>query len=180
MRSAAGGDFSAPIISAELHRQLLLVKPSHDGQLEYRPCSVGLQDGSRNDFVYVVEASAYIRVWGVWPHEDKTKSAIRIDEITRIEESPFRLPRALADRMYKQGESGMGYCIFTLVLKDGSRRPVLTGNAVDFPTQDVRTEEIKDLLPHVGRSEINRHYAQTGQHWPSVPYWWCLYRTADE
>ena len=49
-----------------------------------------------------------------------------------LAESPRRLPAQFANKLYKSGESGMGYTIFTVIFADGSRQAYGTGNAVDF------------------------------------------------
>src|SRR5262245_3155554 len=117
-------------ISPKLLEQLNKVTPSIEGAMRYHPCRVTLVDGRSVDRVYVVEAESYIRDWGVWPKEDSAKRFILIEDVASIEDSPTRLPAHLANKMYKAGESGMGYCIFTLVLSDNSRLAQVTGNAV--------------------------------------------------
>jgi hypothetical protein len=148
-----------PKITPQLLEQLKKVKPSRDEfatVLEYYPCKVTLKDGRSFDRVYVQEIESYIKHWSISPKDDTFKYSIPIAEVARIEESPFRLPAKLADKMYKAGESGMGYCVFTLVLKDGRKLPYITGNAVDFPNlpDDVNSSMIIDLLPHEGREEL--------------------------
>ena len=174
MKSSFGTEFEPPIIRPELYRQLIKVEPSIAEGIEYRPCRVTLKDGISNDFVYVVEAAPYIKYWGVWPTEDRAKHALDLRDVSEIQDSPFRLPAKLATTLYKQGESGMGYTIFTLILKDGSRLACATGNAVDFPTQDVRTYEIVDVIPHEGRREVEEH--SHDPRWRPPAYAWCLYR----
>lgn len=89
-----------------------------------------------------------------------------------IADSPTRLPPALANRLYAAGKSGMGYCVFTLVLADGRKIPCRTGNAVDFPalSEGVTMQMVKDVLPHQGRDALGR---AGGPEAPS--YFWCLY-----
>src|SRR5690242_808828 len=100
--------------------------------MEYRACGVELRDGRTLERVYFQEARAYIRVWGVWPEDDAGKQSIRIEDVARIDDSPARLLAHLAIKMYAAGESGIGYCLFTLVQGDGRRLVCVTGNAVDF------------------------------------------------
>lgn len=145
------------------------VEPSRDGPaLEYRPCRVVLNHGHVIDRVYVIEAMAYIRTWGVWPDEDPGKHGISIDDVASIEESPARLPARLANKMYAAGESAMGGCIFTLILNDGRRIVCGTGGAVDVPglPVNVTPDLIVDLLPHEGRLQ---------PYMPPPNYYWCLY-----
>jgi hypothetical protein len=165
-----------PEIPRHLLEELLRVQPSKDRGLEYRPCRARLRSGEVYDRVYVVEAGAYIRYWGVWPWEDRGKRALSITEVAHIEESPVRLPARLANTLYKAGESGMGYCLFTIVLRDGRRLPYATGNAVDFLDlpPDVRPEMVTRVLPHVGREHFQGR--TPAPHTTGAPYYWCLYR----
>ena len=157
-----------------LYEQLVKVEPSTDGMVEYRPCRVQLKDGRIFDRVYVVECRSYVRAWGVWPDQDPNKRSIRIEDVIAIEESPVRMPAHLANKMYAAGESGMGYCVFVLVLRDGRRLPYMTGNAVDFPDlpEGVTTDAIADLLPHARER-------QPGYYRRSAEYYWCLYRSDE-
>ncbi|MFH1227487.1 MAG: hypothetical protein V1701_06245 [Planctomycetota bacterium] len=148
-----------PRITPQLLEQLRNVKPSIDQfatVIEYYPCKVTLKDGRSFDRVYVQELESYIKHWSIKPTNDTFKYTIPIAEVARIEESPLRLPAKLADKMYQTGESGMGYCVFTLVLEDGRKLPYITGNAVDFPNlpPDVNSSMIIDLLPHEGKEEL--------------------------
>lgn len=172
-----------PKITPQLLEQLNKIKPSKDEfatVIEYYPCKVTLKDGQSFDRVYVQELESYIKHWGISPKDDAFKYSIPIAEAARIEESPFRLPAKLADKMYQAGESGMGYCVFTLVLEDGRELPYITGNAVDFPNlpDDVNSSMIIDLLPHEGRKVFQD---ERGRHWldPSkqgAKYDLCLYQ----
>jgi len=73
----------------------------------------------------------------------------------------------------------MGYCVFTLILKDGRELPYVMGNAIDFPNlpEDVTSSMIVDLLPHEGMNEL--HDERGGYHpYPhtlGADYYWCLY-----
>ena len=158
-------------ISARLLKDLLRVPPSRNGSVEYRPCRVTLMDGRVLDHVVLAEAEPYFVYWGVWPDEDPGKKWIPIEEVEALEESPVRLPPRLADKMYEAGESGMGYCIFTLTLSDRRTFACLTGNLVDFPflPEGVGSGMIVDLLPHAGREEGPRR---------GPDYFWCLYSSS--
>lgn len=159
-------------LSAVLREQLLSVEPSVDGALKYRPCQITFRDGRLLDRVYVQEAGSYARVWGVWPENDNGKRSVHIEDVARIEESPTRLPVYLANKLYAAGESGMGYCLFTLDLEDERQFVCLTGNAVDFVElpPDVRPAVIRDVLPHVGRDHVLQ-----GNYLEGAPCYWCLY-----
>ncbi len=166
-----------PTIGAELWRQLERIPASSDGVCQYRPCRVQLASGEVRDFVYVVDAARYIRVWGVWPEDDTAKASVTVADVVEVEESPHRLPVELADKLYEAGESGMGYTAFTVVLRDGRRLPYVTGNAVDFPwlPAGVTSEDIVDVLPHEGRDAFKDRPIRPED--GTAPYAWCLYRS---
>ncbi|MCA1695051.1 MAG: hypothetical protein LC749_10100, partial [Actinobacteria bacterium] len=169
-----------PIIPDRLKAQLELVEPTIKRDISYRPCRVRLRDGAILDRVLVVEAEPYIKHWGGWPQLSSTPNHLDISEVVSLEESPFRLPARLATKMYEAGESGMGYCFFTLVLHDGRRLPMSTSNAVDFPDlpAGISPEMVADVLPHEGRDLV----WQDGADGPSPPpqaVRWCLYRAHD-
>lgn len=159
-------------ILGQLHR----VRPSRDGDIEYRPCRILLKDGSTLDHVYVVEAEQYIRLWGSWPKHDVAKSDVSLNEITRIEESPQRLPAPLATKMYQAGESATGGCFFVLVLRDGRRLPYATGNAVDFLEYPPRVsqDDVVELLPHA-RGDPGDWRPADDRFWIGAGFARCLY-----
>jgi hypothetical protein len=157
-----------PPLPQRLHEQLRRVPASRDREIEYRPCAVTLDDGSELPCVYVVDHEAYIRLWGVYPESDSGKRAVPVSSVRHIEDSPNRLPAPLADELYRAGESGMGYTVFTVEFRDGRRQAYVTGNAVDFidPPPGVRAADAVRVRTHEGR--------QGAKH-PSVDYYWCLY-----
>jgi hypothetical protein len=125
--------------------------------------------------VYLVDAERYIRAWGVWPEDDEAKQSVAMEEVIALEESRYRLPAELANKLYAAGESGMGYTVFTVVLLDGRRLPYVTGNAVDFPLlpAGVTSEHIADVLPHEGR-DVFRHRTPRPEE-STAEYAWCLF-----
>jgi hypothetical protein len=141
-----------PHLGPDLVQQLMAVEPSVDGVLEYRPCQVGLVDGTTRDRVYVQEAASWLSHWGVDPEDDEGKHLVPIDFIVSIAASPTRLPARFANTMYAAGESAMGGCIFRLALRDGRYLDYMTGNAVDFLHWPPGTgpDDVVDLLPHHG------------------------------
>ena len=149
--------------------QLLRVTPSKDWSMEYRPCQVTLKNGETVDKVYVQEEQSYIKTWVVMPHEDPGKRYILIEDVIEIKESPSRLPPDLANKIYDAGESGMGYCLYKLILDDGHTIDTCTGNAVDFPPlpRGYTTRNIKDVLPH----QASRKNFVNGPE-----YYWCLFK----
>jgi hypothetical protein len=156
-------------LARHLHDKLMRIVPSEDHGLKYYPCRVTLREGRVVDRVYVVEQAPYIRIWGVYPEDDRAKLSVPVEAIADLEESPFRLPPTLANKLYEAGESGMGYVIFTVLFRDGTRQAFATGNAVDFISfpQGKAQEDIEDVLPHEGRQ--SRELAN------APDYFWCLY-----
>ena len=156
------------VLSKELTAQLFRVEPSHDQYLDYFPCQVTLRSGEIVDRVYLVKHQPYIRAWGVTPEEDSAKKSVLVEDVVSIAESPSRLPPRIADKLYAAGESGMGYCVFTLTLRDGRRVKCVTGNAVDFVT----------LPGDAGPADVVDAELHTRPHTDAVPgpdYFWCLY-----
>lgn len=156
-------------ISPELYRQVEAIPPTGGPHAEYRPALVKLADGSMLDYVYLIEAGKYIRSWAIWPEDDGAKQQVSIGDIVSIEESPSRLPVAIAEKLYEAGESGMGYCIFTLVFDDGTKESHLRGGAIDFVDypDGKSAVNIVDVLPHEGRK---------AEHLQKGPdYYWAIY-----
>ncbi|RIK81529.1 MAG: hypothetical protein DCC68_08355 [Planctomycetota bacterium] len=134
------------------------------------PCEAVLDDGSVESRVYVVEARGYLAEWGVWPWQDLGKRWIPAERIRSVRSSPLRLAAQFANELNAAGESGMGYCIFSVELRDGRRIFFLMGNAVDFPSwpKDVCPDDVVSVRAH------DRHpdYA------PGADYAWCPIRSA--
>ena len=167
-------------ISDTLKEQLMRVEPSVDMHMEFRPCKVTLKNGEIFERVYVCESNSYIKIWGVWPEDDRGKRFILIQNVADIEESKVRMPVRFANQMYEAGESGMGYCIFTLVLKDGRKLPYLTGGAVDFVNwpPNVEPEMVAEILPHQGKEIFEQREADF--YMQGAKYYWCLYSNSSD
>jgi hypothetical protein len=118
--------------------------------------------------VLMAEDRTFLALWG----DDPRRTYLDVSKIDAIEDSPFRLPASLANVVYEAGESGMGYSIFTVHVRDGRSLPFLTGNAVDFPDwpRDVDPRDAIAIEPHVGREHVGG--ANTG----SAPWALCLYQ----
>src|SRR5258708_7664060 len=118
----------------------------------YFPCAATLKSGDELSCVYICEATNWYLHWGVWPEDDPGKRSLDILQIARIAPSRFALPARFANKLYAAGESGMGYMFFTVVFKDGTTVPYLTGNAVDFVTcpEGKSASDVADVLPGVG------------------------------
>lgn len=145
------------------------IEPSRDGDFVYYPCRAVLKSGGACDAVYIVPEEPYIRYWGVYPENDRGKRWIKMEDIAGVEESPIRLPAQFANEIYRNGESGMGYTIFTLVFADGSRQAYGMGNAVDFIRypDGKNQKDVVAVIPHEGRNDASRV--------DGAEYYWCLY-----
>lgn len=153
---------------AHISEALQEITPSDGGSITYYPCKVTLKDARIFHAVYIEPEKPYFRVWGVYPEDDKGKQSLRIEEVELVEESQKRLPPQFANEVYRSGESGMGYTIFTVVFSDGLRQAYVTGNAVDFITypEGKGPQNVVSVEPHVGRNENPLR----------APQWfWCLY-----
>jgi hypothetical protein len=120
----------------------------------------------------MIDAQAYINAWGVWPEDDSGKTSIQIEDVASVSESPLRLPVAFANELYRAGESGMGYSIFTVVFSDGTEIPVVSGGAIDFiPLPD--NKKMKDVARVVAHKGRDRNPV------PSPKYSWCLFGSGE-
>ena len=164
-----------PRLTTEQAEQLAMVETTTDGLGVYAPCQVTLISGEVVDHVYVVEVSNYMRAWGVDPKDDPAKRAIAIEQVVLIQSSPTRLPARFANDVYRAGESGMGYTVFTVVAQGGRQLPFVAGNAVDFPAwpADIDPADITRVQPHVGRDAFKDRSPMPSEQMAS--YYWCLY-----
>jgi len=161
-------------LPSRIQEALKGIEPSRDGQLVYHPCHVVLKSGETFDTVYIVAEKPYLKYWGVDPEDDHAKRWIRIEDVAEVQDSLTRLPAQFADEIYKNGESGMGYTIFTVVFADGLRQPCVTGNAVDFICYPLGKgpKDVAAVIPHEGRRDDSLVKA---------PEWyWCLYSEQPE
>ena len=155
-------------IARALFEKLNRVTPSRDGDMLYYPCRVVTRDGRVFDRVYVQPREPYLTRWGVLPFDDRDKGWIAISEIVDLEESPFRLPPHLADKVYRWGETGMGYFRFRVGFRRWRNSAVATGNAVDFIP----------LPQGVTGADVKRVHRHGDRDWPTelAPrYYWSIY-----
>lgn len=138
-----------------------------------------MDDGTAESRVYVVEPLGYIREWGVWPWQDTGKRWIPAERIRSIRSSPLRLPPHFANALSSAGESGMGYCAFSVDLRDGRRLFFVTGNAVDFPCwpYGVKPIDVVAVHPH-DRHPDHRHLSPRIDEL-GAQYTWSPFRSID-
>ena len=144
------------------------ITSSDGGGIKYHPCKVELKDGRILDNVYIEPEEPYLRTWGVYPEDDRGKMSIPIQEVLKVEDSPARLPAHFAEQLYRAGESGMGYTIFTVVFSDGRRQAYSSGTAVDF----IRYPDGKSGLDVVA---VEPHEGRGADPMRSPGWYWCLY-----
>jgi hypothetical protein len=156
-----------------LAEKLRNITPSEDGKMRYYPCRVTLRTGEVVERVYLAARGSYMETWGVAPEEDPGKHAIALTDVLDLEESADRLPAPFANVLYRAGESGMGYCLFTVVFENGSRQVYVAGNAVDFvPVPKGQSfKSIAAVLPHEGPSDVSRL--------DGLDYAWCLFEDPE-
>jgi hypothetical protein len=123
---------------------IAIITPSRTPQHEvFWPCSLLLSDGR-------TVPRALCRENPRWSDKGKW---INPQAVRSVSASPFRLPSQLADKLYRAGESGMGYVIYVLALRSGETIVCASGGIVDFPELPggVSTDDIADVFPHQGR-----------------------------
>ncbi len=151
------------VASQKITEAIHAIEPSHAGPDEtYWPCSLVLSDGQ-------VVPRAVCRVNRRWSDNGDW---INPENVSEVRPSPYRLPAALADKLYKAGESGMGYVIYIMKLR--SRRSLVcsSGGIVDFPglPEGVVGSDIIDVYPHKGRERSRREGCLE-----DAPFEWCDY-----
>ena len=161
-------------LSAHIQVALKSIEPSGDGELLYYPCHVVLTSGKVFDTVYIVPEKPYLKNWGVYPEDDPAKRWVRVEDVAQVQDSSSRLPARFANEIYRNGESGMGYTIFTVVFADGLRQACVTGNAVDFIRypHDKGPKDVVAVIPHEGRRDDSLVQ--------SPEWYWCLYSEESE
>lgn len=163
-------------LNALLAPMLQSVEPSVSaGGCTLYPCEVTTDDGTNYSRVYIVEATSYKREWGVWPWEDRGKGWIPLERIVSLRSSPLRLPARFANILNAAGESGMGYCAYSVRLRSGDKLHFVTGNAVDFPQwpDGISPDDVESVVPH------DRGMGQAGAPLSGANYYWSLYRCGD-
>jgi hypothetical protein len=89
--------------------------------------------------------------------------------VAEVRDSPTRLPARFANELYQQGETGMGYTIFTVVFSDGTRQACVTSTGVDFI----------QYPPGKGSLDVTAVIANEGREDKSLvkapSSYWCIY-----
>ena len=157
-----------PQLAKKLREQLAHVEPILINGIKYFPCSVYTVNGQFLPCVYIVEADGYFKHWGIWPEDDHAKYSIPLGEVSSIADSPNRLPAKFAARIYKAGESGMGYHSFSIKFNNGFEQKYIGGGAIDFINypKELNQNDIKDITLYSGT---------LGELLSSPTYYWCLY-----
>lgn len=152
---------SCNIASSDFISQVESIEPSDTDTQKHRPCRLILKDGRIVSRAICVEDHRGFITAG-WIHPDT---------VAKIEPSSERMPAKLASKLYAAGESGMGYEIFIMKMKDGTSYVFVTGNIVDFPDfpEGYGTEDVKDVFPHQGREQSKQEYRQGRK------FEWCYY-----
>jgi hypothetical protein len=152
---------SCNIASSDFISRIESIEPSDTGPQKHRPCRLVLNDGRIVQRAICVEDHRGFTTAG-WIHPDT---------VAKIELSPERMPATLASKLYAAGESGMGYVIFKMKMKDGTSHVFGTGNVVDFPDfpEGYSTDDVEDVFPHQGREESKQGYRR------GRSFEWCFY-----
>lgn len=133
-----------------LHEMLIRIPPSKHRDTEFRPAQLRLRDATIVPCAYVMPADHFLARCGT---TTDGPDFIAIDDVEAIEECPYRLPADIATRVHNEGETGMGYCLFTVKYSDGTKtvfNAFSTGlDFVDYPPGK-SPADVVDVIPHSG------------------------------
>jgi hypothetical protein len=157
------------LLPRRIQERLRAIEPTQDGVLTYFPCSITLASGEVLDTVYFMPERPVMKLWEAYLETDGAKKLIRMEDVVEVRDSPMRLPARFANELYRQGETGMGYTIFTVVFSDGTRQACVTSNGVDFiqypPGKG--SLDVTAVIPNEGRESASLAKAP--------PSYWCIY-----
>ena len=158
-----------PSLPAHIQESLRKIESTQDGDLTYFPCSITLTSGETLDTVYIMPERPVMKLWEGYLQTDGAKRLIRVEDVAEVRDSPARLPARFANELYKHGESGMGYTIFTVVFSDGTRQAYVTGGGVDFLQYPPGKGplDVTAVIPSEGREADSLVKAP--------PSYWCIY-----
>ncbi len=120
------------LLPRHIQESLQGIEPTQDGELTYFPCSITLTSGEVLDTVYFMPERPIMKLWDAYLQSDGAQRLIRMEDVAEVRDSPTRLPARFANELYQQGETGMGYTIFTVVFSDGTRQACVTASGLDF------------------------------------------------
>jgi hypothetical protein len=128
-----------------------------------------MKDGSINSYVYVADSVSYFPQWGVDPEDDPGKSSVSIADISRIKESPYRLPPAIASEVLHHPGGMEKSGGFFLGLGGDRYLHCSTGDAVDFLDwpEGITPAQVTGLLDGPGSGE---RLEVSG-----AKFWWALF-----
>jgi hypothetical protein len=132
------------VLSDALVNQLQKIEPTSTPWGRVYPCRLVLRDQRVIERALLVEEGHWLEGKGV-----------TIADVAHIDATPWRLPPPLASMLSKEGESGMGYAVFTMRLRDGRLIATANGGALfDFPglPSGVVGSDVVEVHPHAGRS----------------------------
>ncbi len=157
------------LLPQHIREGLREIEPTQDGDLTYFPCSATLTSGDVLDTVLFMPERPVMKLWEASLQTDGAKRLVRMESVTEVRESPTRLPARFANELYRHGESGMGYTIFTVVFSDGARQACVTSTGVDFmqypPGKGPR--DVTAVIPNEGRNSESLVKAPAS--------YWCIY-----
>lgn len=146
--------YSCNIVTNEFLDKLEVIEPSiylvGKSLRKHYPCRLILKDGKVVPRVICFEE-----------HRGFTSNSwIHPDSISLIEPTPERMPAPLASKLYSAGESGMGYEIFRMEMKDGTSHIFVTNNIVDYPDypEGYEDKDVAEVYPHEGREQSRYGY----------------------
>jgi hypothetical protein len=113
-------------LSERHYQRLKLIDPSWYSGWPVFPAKVTLKCGT------VLDSVAFIAGEWPWRHHDWTR--VQIDDISEIEESQFRLPSKVVEKIKRFGEAYMGGVLARLEFADGTHQDVsyLSEGPMDF------------------------------------------------
>jgi hypothetical protein len=162
------------LLPRHIEESLQAIQPTQDGDLTYFPCSVTLAGGEVLDTVYFMPERPIMKMWEAYLQTDGAKRLIRVEDVAEVRDSPTRLPSRFANELYRHGESGMGYTIFTVVFSDGRRQACVSSAGVDFiqypPGKGSR--DVIAVIPHEGKRDESLVKAPLS--------YWCIYAEESE
>jgi hypothetical protein len=157
------------LLPEHIQESLQGIEPTQDGDLNYFPCSTTLTSGEILDTVYFMPERPVMKLWEGYLQTDGAKRLIPMENVAEVRDSPSRLPARFANQLYRDGESGMGYTIFTVVFSDGARQACVTSAGVDFI----------HYPPGKGPLDVTAVISNEGKRDDSLvkapPSYWCIY-----